>query len=542
MIRKNLRWMVVIFVASNLALTSPSSLWGQPGNGKSQQTNPAESAATKTPLKHVVVMFQENISFDHYFATYPYATNPSGEPSFTAKPHTPRVNNLLSGGLLDENSNSTQPFRIDPAPTAQFPTYGLNTVSCDMNHDYTPEQEAFDHGLMDQFPKYTGTASTPSSPCNDYGKGTGSVMGYFDGNTVTAWWNYAQNYALSDNNYGTMFGPSTVGALNLVVGTTSNATLINGTPSGAIANGASSGVVIGDPDPAFDDCSAASKTHVSITGSTIGDLLNSKNLTWGWFQGGFAPTSVSSAGIATCGATSTGLPGTITDYVPHHNPFMYFKDRANQHHLPPSDDSMIGQQDQANHEYDLSLFFTALDEDRLPSVSFLKAKALQNGHPSNSDPLDEQTWLVTAINAIENSPYWKDTAIIITYDDSDGWYDHQMDTVVNQSNATDDALAAPGSCGTTPQGSNPGRCGYGPRLPLMVISPYAKQNYVDSRMIDQSSVIRFIEDNWDLGRIGGDSNDAKAGSLFGFFRFDDPHSAPMIILDPSTGEILNSGP
>ena len=516
MIQDYLRRIAAVCSSAALLLTAPSGLFA--GQGK----NLAERASTQTPIKHVVVIFQENISFDHYFGTYPYATNPQGEPAFHPADDTPRVNNLLSGGLLDQNPNSVQPFRLDRS----------QAFTCDQNHDYTPEQEAFDHGLMDKFVQYTGTGG---STC-DYGHGTGLVMGYFDGNTVTAWWNYAQHFALSDNFYGTMFGPSTVGALNLAAGTTSNATLVNGNPSGVIANAADSGVVIGDPDPGYDDCSAATKTHVTVTGTNIGDLLNSKNLTWGWFQGGFAPSSVSASGVATCASTSTGIPGTVTDYVPHHNPFEYFQQSANQHHLPPSDLGKIGQTDQANHQFDLSLFYTAINENMLPAVSFLKAKALQNGHPGNSDPLDEQTFLVTAVNAIMSSPYWKDTAIIITYDDSDGWYDHQMDTVVNQSDASDDALVAPGSCGTTPAGGNSGRCGYGPRLPLIVISGLAKQNYVDSRMTDQSSIIRFIEDNWSLSRIGGDSNDVKAGSLFGFFDFD--QSAPKLLLDPSTGEPL----
>ena len=129
---------------------------------------------TATPIKHVIVIFQENVSFDHYFATYPHATNPQGEPAFYAKGDTPRVNNLLSGGLLDENPNSTQPFRMDT---------GVASVTCDQNHSYTPEQEAVDHGLMDKYPESTGSGSSSSSPCNDYGKGVGVVMGYFDGNT-----------------------------------------------------------------------------------------------------------------------------------------------------------------------------------------------------------------------------------------------------------------------------------------------------------------------------------------------------------------------
>ena len=214
---------------------------------------------------------------------------------------------------------------------------------------------------------------------------------------------------------------------------------------------------------------------------------------------------------------------------------------ANPHHLPPT--GPLGTTDQANHGYDLSLFLNAIKDGTLPAVSFVKAKKFQNGHPGNSTPLDEQTWLVTAINAIESSKYWDDTAIFITWDDSDGWYDHQMDTVVNQSSsANDDYLSAPGSCGTTPTNGpaagEAGRCGYGPRIPMLLISKYARSNYIDHRMTDQSSIIRFIEDNWSLGRLGGDSTDAKAGSVFGMFDFENP--APMIILDESTGEVVYS--
>ena len=196
---------------------------------------------------------------------------------------------------------------------------------------------------------------------------------------------------------------------------------------------------------------------------------------------------------------------------------------------------MIGKTDQANHQYDLSLFYVALTEGRLPSVSFLKAKGAQDGHAGYSDPLDEQTFLVNTINAIQGSLYWKDTAIIIAYDDSDGWYDHAMDIVVNQSDVSDDNLTGPGTCGVTAAGGTPGRCGYGPRLPLMVISPYAKKNYIDSRVTDQSSILRFIEDNWGLGRIGEGSLDQRAGTLNGFFDFNVTAPNPRLILDPSTG-------
>jgi len=207
---------------------------------------------------------------------------------------------------------------------------------------------------------------------------------------------------------------------------------------------------------------------------------------------------------------------------------------------------MIGHQgDAASHEYDIADFFAALAAHNLPAVSFLKAPAIQDGHAGYSDPIDEQYFLVKTINALEASDEWKETAVIISYDDSDGWYDHQMGPIVNQSNVSDDQLLGPGNCGepsaiqVAGTGQN-GRCGYGPRLPLVVVSPYAKANYVDHRVTDQSSITRFIEDNWDLGRIGNGSTDAIAGTLNGMFDFDD-HREHALFLDPYSGTEINRG-
>jgi phospholipase C len=425
MICEQIRRAASLVTAAALLVAGPGSAWA---GGK--DADAAESFATTTPIKHVIVIFQENVSFDHYFGTYPYATNPVAETPFSPKDDTPRVNNLLSGGLLTSNPNSTQPFRMDPSMS----------VTCDQNHDYTPEQSAFDHGLMDQFPEQTGSGNSAPSPCNDYGKGAGVVMGYFDGNAVTAFWNYAQHYAMSDNSYGAMFGPSTVGALNLISGTTTLATLkpsadgtkaaTNANAVGTIANGKLTGAEIDDARPYFDDCVATdpttsklySKIRVQITGTNVGDLLNKKNITWGWFQGGFAPTSTSND-LAVCGSHHVGLAGddavtTSGDYIPHHEPFQYFSQSNNQHHTAPTDAGPIGtSSDGANHQYDLSDFWTALEEDRLPAMTYLKAAAYQDGHPGYSDPIDEQFFVVSVVNAIQNSSYWKDTAIVINYDD-----------------------------------------------------------------------------------------------------------------------------
>ena len=490
-----------------------------------------EAQTTTTPIKHVVVIFQENVSFDHYFATYPNAANnTAGEPVFTPAPGTPSVNGL-SGTLLTTNPNSTAPFRLSRS----------QAVTCDQDHNYADEQKAVDSGLMDKFPESTGVGATGSSTCPDAGKGKGLVMGYYDGNTITAIWNYAQNFAMSDNSYGTNFGPSTVGVINLISGQTHGATVTAGNAAGNVGSG---GSVIGDPrpDPSLDDCTLAPpRTYITMSGTNVGNLLNAKGLSWGWFQGGFRPSATNS-GTAACATTHNNISGASagTDYIPHHAGFMYYSSTSNQHHLAPTSAAAIGTTaDQANHNYDLSDFFTALAAGNMPAVTYLKAGAYQDGHPGYSDPLDEQTFLVNTINTIMQSPFWSSTAIIIAYDDSDGWYDHQMGPVVSQSATSDDNLSGPGACGSASSVTYQSRCGYGPRLPLMVISPYAKVNYVDHTVTDQSSILRFIEDNFGLGRIGNNSTDAYAGSLMGMFNFTSP-TAKAVYLDPSMGTVSSA--
>jgi phospholipase C len=498
-------------------------------------SDPAALAGTATPIKHVVVIFQENVSFDHYFGTYPSAANPPGEPAFHAREGTPTVNGL-GDTLLTANPNLSNPQRLDRS----------QAHSCDQDHAYADEQKAADAGAMDLFVQKTGAGLTVAQ-CTGQATGVSpnfAVMDYYDGNTVTALWSYAQRFALNDNSFGTGYGPSSPGALNLITGNTFGAICgvssinvaacpapfsTNSQPGVPAAQGP--GTVIGDPQPFFDDCDSRGSTDMG--GRNVGDLLNAKSLTWGWFQGGFA----------NCAQTHTAIGGRPqVDYIPHHSPFQYFQQTANPLHLPPSSDAMIGRQDQANHLYDLTDFFKAADANRLPAVSFLKAAGFQDGHAGYSDPLDEQTFLVETINHLQRLESWRSTAVVIAYDDSDGWYDHVLGPVVDQSQTALDALTAAGQCGANPArvpagptGPQEGRCGYGPRVPLLVISPFARTDFVDHTLTDQSSILRFIEDNWRLGRIGSGSTDAFAGPLAGMFDFSHP-SAGRLFLDPTTGE------
>jgi phospholipase C len=492
------------FVAALLValLCNPPLATAQPDHGS---TGPGVSATT-TPIRHLVVIFDENISFDHYFGAYPNAVNPPGEPEFIAKPDTPVVNGLTST-LLQDSPDTAAPFRLDRS----------EAVTCDNDNHYKDEQEAYDGGLLDKFAGLlsgTGTGCTPNLS-----------MGYYDGNTVTAIWNYAQHFAISDNFFATNFGTTVMGHLNLVSGQTHGAT--PATVSGKVANGS----VIANIDPTGDDCSTG--TTIQMSGKSIGDLLTAKGVTWGWFYGDWTPESTS-GDVATC----------ISQEDPHYTPFQYYSSTLNPHHLPPTSVSAIGSSDQAKHQYAITDFWNAVAGGNLPAVSFIKPPANETGHPSTSSPLLEQEFLVDTINRLQQTVFWKDTAIIITYDDSDGWYDHAMPPIVNHSadSANDALLGSTALCGGVATGAYLDRCGYGPRLPFLVISPYAKKNFVSHSLADQTSITRFIEDNWSLGQIGDQSFDAFAGPILNLFDFSavdrDSEFGRTLILDPSTGEPL----
>ncbi len=511
-----------------------------------------------TPIKHLVVIFQENNSFDHYFGTYPVALNPPGEPPFQAQDQTPTVNGLGTlvngepqGVLLTDNPNSLNPANGASAINPFQLDRSQATLDCDNSNAYAAEQSAFDHGLMDAFPEFTSAAATSASG-DEVACPAGVGMGYYDGNTVTALWNYAQHFAMSDNFFDTEFGTTVMGHLNLVSGQTHQTyepgnVLKTGAKSYVIRNGS----VIANLNSALEDCRSAPVVvngvptpvaSVQMTGHNVGDLLNAKGISWGWFYGDFTAQPGSTAMQAVCTAA----------YDEHYDPFQYYPSTANPHHLPPTSTALIGHQgDRANHQYDLNAFWAALYAGNLPTVSFIKAPANETGHPMTSGALLEQTFLVDTINALQRSRYWPNMAIIVTYDDSDGWYDHVMSPIVNQSNdPTQDSI-----CGTVPlpAGAFNDRCGYGQRLPFLAISPYAKRNYVDHAILDTTSVLRFIEDNWQLGRInsldnpngvppGQGSFDQFAGSIEGLFDFDEGYPSSRndlpLLLNDSTGEVV----
>jgi len=533
----------------------------------------ARSTPTRTPIKHIVVFYQENRSFDNYFGTYPNAANIAGEQSwigvpaseFHALPNTPSVNGLTRE-LLTNNPNVSKtgsranPQRLRPA----------DAYTCSMNHAYTAEQKASNGGLMDQFPQATGSTGAGCLPDGS------TVMNYYDGNTVTALWNYAQHYAMSDNSFDVNYGPSVPGYINLYSGNLHGLNLYKAETDGSVYKNPADGsmTLIGNTRAYLDDCDGASDpkaVSVEMTGKGIGDLLNTKNVTWGWFRSGFKPTqpavlnadgSVKTPAVcdlthATHQYTYNGKTYVVPNPTIHFtnniystsrdygaNAPMYYASTRNPHHLPPSSVVAIGHADQANHNYDISDFFDALKAGHLPSVSIIQPGGFVSGHAGYSDPLMEQAFLVESINAVMQSPEWESTAIIIAYDDSDGWYDHVSPPLQQASNTPIDYKCGNGN---PAPGDAYARCGLGPRQPFLVISPWAKTNYVDHTVINQASILAFIEKNWDLGYIDGPwtplpglaSADRTAGSIEGMFDFNHGPNIKRLILDPIKGTSIN---
>jgi phospholipase C len=623
--RRRIRWILPVFVVGLIVSVAAAA--------SNAGSTARSDASTATPIKHVVVIFQENVSFDHYFGTYPQAANTDGVP-FAAAPGTPSVDGLTPS-LLTTNPNLSQPVRLDSEPNGPGGN-GNGLETCDQDHNYSDEQQAFDGGKMDQFVQSVGTDGGTKIPAGTVLCDPKTVMDYYDGNVTTALWNYGQHYAMSDNSYGTTFGPSAPGAVNLVSGDTggvdtaaeANKSSISiasaTTPNADITPDGNGGFSLtGDAQPFWDDCST--RDAVGLSGKNIGDELNAAGLSWGWFQGGFAPTTsfaaasavvqpgqptstftpdefstnftgkvvpdhatnqalcdkVTPIGVALGATSSNASWGFKDDYIPHHEPFQYYESTANPHHLAPASLSAIGtdtqhyvngapQFDTANHNYDTSDFDAlvaainagTLPASALPAVTFLKAPGYEDGHAQYSNPIDEQAFVVNEINALEKTPDWSSTAVFINYDDSDGWYDHADPGVLNPSASPADnltnsvvkpAAGASGKCGAQPPAplaGEQGRCGLGPRLPMIVVSPWAKTNYVDHDLSDQASIINFVEYNWHLPSISGSFDQALASKdaqehvqfdLAGMFDFAHQSSVPAFPLLPSTGQFDLAG-
>ncbi len=566
----------------------------------------SDALETVTPIKNLIVLFEENEAFDKIFGTYPYAANPEDEksPRFYGVVGNKVPNNYLkvgeyglpidlSGNPITQFSDSTTSPQFNalitdnPNEIAPY-RQSFNTYSCYSSHQYNDELWAYGiwHGhsnlpgtrQLDGFVRYGGlgyggsiflnnlqyirqsisnmdspywrqrlgwgcfgppnhlrniynAAGNPGTKNTVYPESElmsdrrtfftvkgGFNMGYWDGNTTQALWRYAQRFAMSDNFHQLTYGPSTLGHLSLVYGATGpinikytkKSILLGEDLIDFVTQDSQGGYyMVSDLNPALDICrnkdpdDVANKSSINVVmaPSNIGDKLSAHNISWGWFSGGFRLSS----GKKGCGTTGVNQYGaSVPIYTPGTQPFQYSNSTANPLHKAPAFGELIGGNGAANHQYDLINFVHVLDQDRLPAVSFLKPKANQDGHGDFSSPADEQNWLVNMINKIQLSSAYKrgEVAIIIAQDDSDGSYDH--------------VLLEPKKIY-----SNNTMYGLGPRLAFLALSPYSKKNYVDSTLIDQASIMKFIKYNWGLGDepINPYSQENGSGSFLDLFDF-----------------------
>ena len=344
---------------------------------------------------------------------------------------------------------------------------------------------------MDMFvQKTTGGGCTQARPKTARTTArTGSSWTTTTATPSPALWNYAQHYALNDNSYDNQFGPSTPGRSTWSAATPKARSRRRhaGNVAGGVLRATPNRATTSAPSPRrskLDDRqrepSSCRGATAEMTSKNVGDLLNERGVTWGWFQGGFEPTAGTAGNRALCAPDDAEHRRRQRDRATSctTSRSQYYASTANlaprlaelgQRSRPQRSDRHAAGPDASTTSTTSTGSTQALEAGNMPQVSFLKAPASENGHPGNSDPLDEQKFIVEEINTIENSQYWNNTAIFIAYDDSDGWYDHQVGPTLFPSHTAPDRLTGAGACQFTNESSkveHAGRCGLGPRLPL----------------------------------------------------------------------------
>ncbi len=403
----------------------------------------------RAKIDHIIVIYLENRSFDNLFRGFegadtsdhpfvPYA--PQSDTNGTRYTLLPMGENGVKLGLPSMVEN--QPFALD---------LYLNHTQLipDLLHQFYENQLQIHEGLNDRF-----------VAISDQG---GLSMGYHDMNK-TALWKYAKKYTLCDHFFMGAFGGSFLNHQWLVagqvpyIGEDSNLSryeldqegnvLRNGilTPDGYAVN-----TVQPHNPPYKKKYSDPSRRLPLLTYDTIGDRLSDANVSWGWYSGGFD-------------AMLKG-EGKKVKYQYHHNPFLYFVQYAQ------------GEKGR-EHLKDENAFFHAIKKGTLPHVAFFKPAAIDNQHPGYGSIHAADKKVDHVIKAIQkNGKLWKNSVIIITYDENGGLWDH----------------VAP------PQGD---RWGPGTRIPAIIVSPFAKKGFVDHTVYDTTSILRFIEWKYDLAPLG----------------------------------------
>jgi len=461
-------------------------------------------------IQHIVVIVAENRSFDNLYGLFPGANgiaraNPSQwtqtDHNGEVMPRLPRVWNDKAGHIKSDLPN--RPFRLDGAPL----NLGLAYKTPDLTHRFYQNFEQINGGRLDRYAALSGAG--------------GLTMGHYDGSTMKMW-AYAREYVLADNFFMAAYGGSFLNHFWLICACTplypdapdrlrvqldetgrlkrrqdSTASALAGpvkfldgelTPDGyAVNNMQPSFQPSGIPPAAGGDPRYADPAGHPLPPQkfrTIGDALSAKGISWAWYAGAWHAAQADGARApAERKVIYARQPGTPS-LEAHHQPFNYFARFA------------PGSMDREQHLRDGDELLEAIKRGKLPQVVFYKPESSLNEHPGYADVLSGDAHIAQVVARLQASPLWRSMAIIVTYDENGGFWDH---------------VAPPSGAGWSD------RWGPGTRVPLIVISPFAKKASIDSTPYDTTSILKFITRRFKLELLPGVR--PKAGDLTNAFSF-----------------------
>jgi phospholipase C len=417
-------------------------------------------------INHIVVIYLENRSFDNLYGLFPGAdgiTDLSAIPPQVDKDGKPyeKLPPVLYVGLKGTKQDLRFPVDLPNQPFRAEPYVGLEGVTGDAWHRFYQEQLQIDGGKMDKFVAWSDAASL--------------VMSHYDG-SPTPMWRLAKEYTLMDHFHHAGFGGSFFNHIYMICACapkfpdapqdmraklSDDGSLIKDgavTPDGYAVNTL---FPKGGPAPAW---AKPERLLPPQTDATIGDRLDAAGVDWAWYSGGWDDAVAHRADPL---------------FQFHHQPFAYFANYA------------LGTPG-AKHLKDEKDFVAEIAKGELPAVAFFKPVGEDNEHPGYASVLAGENHTAFLIELIQNSALWKDTAVIVTYDENGGMWDH----------------VAP------PKGD---RWGPGTRVPTLLISPFAKRGFVDHTVMDTTAIAKLIETRFRLQPLG--SRDAASPDMTQGFDF-----------------------
>ncbi|MGB7543067.1 MAG: acid phosphatase [Burkholderiales bacterium] len=458
-----------------------------------QQPGPSREDLAK--IEHIVVIYAENRSFDNLYGLFPGANGIANAAPETYTqldrdgkplPHLPPVWKGDKPDPAFPANLPNRPFRLDVPPI----NLTLSVATRDLVHRFYQNQEQIAGGRNNLF-----------AAVSDAG---GLVMGYYDGSQLPMW-KWAREYVLADNFFMGAFGGSYLNHFWLICACTpfdaaapasarsqldeesrlkrrpdSPQSALQGPPLFVLDGDATpDGYSVNTAQPPYQPSrirpAAGGDTRLADparhplppqTFKTIGDTLSAKGISWVWYAGAWSAALADGMQPSGKHAVIYNTGHGASNFVPHHQPFNYFARFA------------PGTPDRDRHLQDYSDFVAAIERGALPQVTFYKPQGSLNEHPGYTDVLSGDEHIAEVVAKIKASPLWAKTAIIVTYDENGGFWDH----------------VAP------PEGD---RWGPGSRIPTIIISPWAKRAYIDSTPYDTTSILKFITRRFDLEPLPG---------------------------------------